>query len=38
MDYKQYSIYQLYVYKNDENKAITSFSEFSGNNTTVPGM
>jgi hypothetical protein len=38
MDYKQYSIYQLYVYKNDENKAVTSFSKSSGNNTTLLGM
>ena len=30
MDYKQYFIYQLYVYKNDESKAATSFSKSSG--------
>jgi hypothetical protein len=38
MDYKQYSIYELHVYKNDKSKAVTSFLSPLGFNTRVPGV
>jgi hypothetical protein len=38
MDYKQYPFYQLYVYKNDKSKALTSFLSPLGFNIIVPGV